>query len=365
MLIAALSGRALAAAAHRSGFRPLVADFFGDLDTVALSAAVERVSGSLARGLRRPALLATLDRLAAGRAPVGVVCGSGFEDRPALLAAIGRRHRLLGNRPDTMQAVKRPEMLAALCARVEVSHPDIGDGAAPGTGWLEKRAGGSGGVHVRPLAAGDRPRRGRYAQRRAAGRAVSALVLADGAGCGRVLGFSEQWSAPTPGRPHRYGGAARPAVLPPAIAPALAAAALRLASAAGLVGLNALDFMVRPDGFDLIEINPRPGATLDVFAHPLLFAAHVAACDGTLPAKPPVFAAAAAAAIVYAPHPLAVPAGFAWPDWTADREAPGSRLPARAPLCTVLADAPDTAAARTLVGARSTAILAAMEACHG
>ncbi len=360
VLIAALSGRALAAAASRSGYRPLVADLFADLDTVALAAATERVPGSLAGGFRGPALLAALDRLAAGRALPGVVCGAGFEDRPALLAAIGRRHRLLGNPPETVRAVKRPDRLAALCARVRVPHPPTLSRTGPTGDWLEKRAGGSGGVHVRPLDASASPRPGRYAQARVAGRPVSALVLGEGKRA-LVLGFSEQWCAPAPGRPFRYGGAVRPASMPAAIAYALREAAARLVAGAGLVGLNALDFMVRADGIDLVEINPRPGATLDVFPHPDLFSAHVAACDGALPDAPPAFDGAAAAAIVYAPRPLAVPPDFDWPDWTADREPPGHRIAAQAPLCTVLAAAPDAAAARALAGARTAAIIGLME----
>ncbi len=58
VLIAALSGRALAACARRGGYRPLVADLFGDLDTRELAEACERVPGSLARGFAHDALLA-------------------------------------------------------------------------------------------------------------------------------------------------------------------------------------------------------------------------------------------------------------------------------------------------------------------
>jgi predicted ATP-grasp superfamily ATP-dependent carboligase len=196
------------------------------------------------------------------------------------------------------------------------------------------------------------------------GRPVSALVLADGKRA-LVLGFSEQWCAPAPGRPFRYGGAVRPASLPAAIAYTLREAAVRLVTGTGLVGLNALDFMVRADGIDLVEINPRPGATLDVFPHRDLFAAHVAACDGVLPGAPLAFAGADAAAIVYAPRALAVPPDFDWPDWTADREPPGRAVAAQAPLCTVLAAAADGAAARALAATRTAAIIGVMEQLHG
>ncbi len=123
--------------------------------------------------------------------------------------------------------------------------------------------------------------------------------------------------------------------------------------------------MVRRDGVDLIEVNPRPGATLDVFPHRELFAAHLAACDGVLPDAPLAFAGAEAAAIALCPRSLAVPPEFHWPDWTADREPPGRTVAAEAPLCTVLASAPSAGAARALAHTRTAAILGMMEQPHG
>ena len=38
-----------------------------------------------------------------------------------------------------------------------------------------------------------------------------------------------------------------------------------LAARTGLTGLCSADFIRNRDGYHLIEINPRPGATLDIF----------------------------------------------------------------------------------------------------
>src|SRR5690348_8372335 len=85
VLIAAITGRALAAAARRSGMTPLVADLFGDLDTRAIAGAVATVPGTPTQGPRAAALVEALERLTAGRRVIGLVCGSGFEHRPRLL----------------------------------------------------------------------------------------------------------------------------------------------------------------------------------------------------------------------------------------------------------------------------------------
>jgi predicted ATP-grasp superfamily ATP-dependent carboligase len=354
VLIAAVSGRVLAEAARRDGYAPLVADLFGDADTAALAAAHAVVPGGLARGLRRRPLLAALDRLAEGRRPVGVVYGGGLDGRPGVIAALGRRYRLFGNDAATVARLKDPFAFAALCRDCGVPHPPIarrpdGEGA-----WLSKRAGGGGGAHVRPARGPVRPPR--YLQRRVAGRPVSALLLGDRRRA-MVLGFSEQWTAPAPHAPFRYGGAARPAALTPAEAAALGEAAARIAAAVGLVGLNSADFLLRPDGFDLLEINPRPGASLDVFDRAPLFALHLAACAGHLPARPPAPGPAAAAMVVYAPRALVVRERFAWPDWASDRERAGP-VPAAAPLCTVRAEGADAAAARAEAERRAARLLA-------
>lgn len=361
MLIAALSGRALAAAAHRAGYVPLVADLFDDLDTGAIAGASARVAGSLRRGFKHAAMLETLDLLRTGRTPIGVVCGSGFEGRPRLLRELAERHLLLGNRADIVARVKNPVALATLCARLGIPHPPALRAAGDQGKWLRKRVGASGGGHVKPVAPGRGAERGHYIQRHVEGTPISAQFLADGRRA-MPLGLSRQWADPTPTRPYRYGGAVRPASLTKTQAEEIADIIARLVPATGLVGLNSADFLVRPDNLDLIEINPRPGATIDIFVdmRGRLFQLHVDACMGRLPDRAPAFPPAAAAAIVYAPRRLGVPAWMAWPTWTADRQKPGP-IPKGAPLCTVLADAPDPEAAEQLVRARGASILSIAE----
>jgi predicted ATP-grasp superfamily ATP-dependent carboligase len=367
VLIAAQSGRALAACARRGGYRPLVADMFGDLDTRELAEACERVPGSLARGLSSGPLLASLDRLAAGRRVIGVVTGSGFEDRPRLLRSVASRHVLLGNPPDVVAAIKDPFRFAETCARAGVPHPEIRHDQPSEGAWIGKRAGGSGGVHVAIATrqAGTRQagaQAGRYFQRRVRGEPVSAAFLAAQGAC-HVLGLSRQWTDPAPHRPFRYGGASRPAPIASGRAAEIGNAVARLVSHTGLRGLNSADFLVHQDGLDLLEVNPRPGATLDIFADPggALFRLHLDACKGVLPDAGLAWPGAAAAATVYARTTICLPPDFAWPAWAADRQPPGEPVRVGAPFCTVLAEAADAAAAECLARARAVEILARAE----
>ena len=358
MLIAAQSGRILAGAAWRAGYAPLVADLFNDEDTEALSARSARVPGGLSRTPGSGLWLKALEKLSAGMEPIGLAY-SGIEDRPDVLDIAAERYGLLGNGAAVVRRVKDPYQLASLCRACNVPHPEIG--RAPGDGaWVEKRAGAAGGGHIRPARPG-RVRPPRYVQRRVAGEPVSALFLADGRGNALVLGFTAQWVVPSPSHPFSWGGAVRPALLDPAVAAAMTATVEHLAAAASLVGLNGADFLVRADGFDLLEINPRPSASLDVFPDPGgdLFRWHAELCrGGALPRVPIPPAPAQALAIAYARRPLTLGAGFAWPEWAADRQRPGVPVEAGEPLCGARAEAETPGEARALALERVEAILA-------
>lgn len=363
MLIAAASGRALAASARRAGFAPLVADFFGDEDTIATAEAHVRLRSGLTHGIDADEIVAACGTLAASRSPAGIVCGTGFEDRPNVLARLAAHWPLLGNSPEAVARIKDPVVFANACREAGVPHPEI-TLARPGdpAGWLIKRIGGAGGTHIGNTDDHSTEER-RYFQRRVDGTPVSALVLADGRRA-LVLGFSMQWPSPSQKHPFRYGGAARPAPLPPATEVAMTAVLQRLVAAVPVVGLNSVDFLVAGDTFHVLEINPRPGATLDIFDPPgtSLFALHVSACRGALPAEPPPFGAAAASAIVYARDEIPEMPAYDWPEWTADRQTRGTRVAADAPLCTVLASGATAAEAREVVARRATRVLADIEA---
>ncbi|WP_335338453.1 MULTISPECIES: ATP-grasp domain-containing protein [Methylobacterium] len=307
------------------------------------------------------AILRHLDILAAEGPgePLGLVLGSGFEAAPDLMRTIAGRHRLLGAGPDCVAALKDPFALAALCRAQAVPHPAVTRDPVPDrSAWLLKRAGGSGGTHIRAAPGGPAPP-GAYFQARAPGRAVSLAVLADGAAI-RVVGVTEQWSAPSPLRPFRYAGALEraphePPVLGAELLATMAAGVACLAAATGLRGLASADCLVDGRDWWLTEINPRPGATLDVLDRrrtPLL-AQHIAASLGRLPDPEPAPMDAAASEICYAASGYAPMPPISWPDFVRDRPRPGTTVARHAPLCTLFATGPDSAATRAMLRSRA------------
>jgi predicted ATP-grasp superfamily ATP-dependent carboligase len=360
VLICALSGRALARSARAAGMAPIVLDAFGDLDMRAAAAAWRCVPVDDRWRFRSRPLLAAAARLAPP--PIPLVWGAGFERATGLLAKLAAGRPLWGTRSEVVRRAKDPFGFAAAARALGIPHPAV-QALPPDDpqGWLCKRAGGAGGGHVRS-ATRRRPRgRGWYWQRRVPGRPVSALVIGDGREA-RTLGLSEQWPSPGSRRRFRFGGAVAPAMLPAAVAARLAAAAAALAAHYGIVGLASLDALVAGDELWVLELNPRPGASLDAYerAHGVnLFRFHRAACiaEPATMALPPAVQAAGSA-IVHARRGLRIPEAMTWPAWAADRSPPGTRVRAGGPVCTVLATAADAAAVRTLLDRRAAAIRA-------
>ena len=287
-----------------------------------------RSEGGLDTGFTGENLIPALEALAGGEAPRGFVYGAGFEDRAGLLEVVARRWTLFGNPPAVVRSVKDPVRLAKLCTALRIPHPEI-SARMPRDGrhWLVKSAGGSGGSHVAPAGAIRAEGEKIYFQRIAAGEPVSILFLADGAKA-RVVGLSRQWVAPAPGEPFRFGGSLRPAGLSPALEDRLRRAAKAITAACGLRGLNSIDFLVEGSEYALIEINPRPGATLDIFEDRggSLFRAHLCSSLGRMPECALEFPGAAAAGIAYATRKISSMPEFDWPNWTSDRQKVHSEL---------------------------------------
>lgn len=352
--VVALSARALAAAARRAGLRPLVFDLFGDEDTRALAATYVRLRDGGGLSLDADDLITQLG--AHVPAGVPVVLGSGFEDRPELVETLATRFRLLASGRRTLTWLKTPEAFAGLLADLRVPHPRVFVHTAPkGLPTVEKQAGGAGGGHVRfaDTARGA----GRYLQEFVAGHAVSALFLGNGRQA-RLIGFSEQWCAPAPGAPFRYGGAVGPIRLAAPLEVEIAQALGAITGASGVVGLASADLIVDGSRWWLIEINPRPGATLDLFDRaplPPLMKLHIAACAGSLPdlalAEAETFGGVQAAAILYADRPVETGTD-PLPDWTADRPAPGTPIGPGEPVCTVFAGGSTVSEARAVLAGR-------------
>lgn len=337
LAILAQSGRMLAQSAVRGGWRAWVLDLYGDDDTRACGercAVVDDGRGGFDRGRVSAAL-----RRAAAEGVQGLVYGSGLECAPEWLDEVAGLLPLWGNGPETLRWLKSPSRFFALLDDLDIPYPEsrFQPPHCP-EGWLVKPGCGEGGKGV-AFCAASAVQAGGYFQRHFAGTPMSALFLADGNQV-RLVGFNALWITEAAGQPFGFAGASNRPELPPAWRGQVADWVGRLARSVGLKGLNSLDFVYDGERCLVLEVNPRPSATLALYDADFpdgLLAAHVRACRGLLPRDAPP-SPPRAMRIVYAPHRLQVPAGIAWPSWCADLPAAGSEIVAGQPLCSVVAE---------------------------
>lgn len=360
ILIAALSGRALAASARRAGLVPFVVDAFGDVDTRALAAGLRTLPDALNYGFRDSELLAALDELSreAGDAHIELVLGPGFEGTPKLVSRLAERYRIAGCGAETLRQAKDPAHFFGLLSELGIEHPETSNEPPENSsGWLSKRIGGCGGRHIRRLpdgkAAAASPRH--YFQKEVPGEPISALAITGQSGT--AFAFSRSWTAPRGAEPFRYGGSVSAEELDADLEARLIDACLSLINPLRLVGLVSFDFLVSGEEAMLLEINPRPGASLDVLddAGGTLMKAHLAACRGEDAVdilahqwRPEPHAAA----YLYADAGGVVIGDIDWPEWTSDIPSAGQRVKRGAPIATVHAPAATPALARELCANR-------------
>ncbi len=118
-----------------------------------------------------------------------------------------------------------------------------------------------------------------------------------------------------------------------------------LAASFGLIGLNGIDFIIKNETCTLLEINPRPPASFELFERLLgvnAFQLHLDACQGILPAALPEPSPGTTwgKGILYASNNIRVGDTRSWSNrQIVDVPYPGEDIPTGAPICTILSQA--------------------------
>ncbi len=377
LAVAGLSARLMAEAAARDGFEVIALDLFGDVDTCAVASRWFGIGDAAALRIDAGRTLAALAALARRGDVAGWVPGGGFEGLPGLLARGAALLPLLGTAPADVARVRDPAQFFGCLEKHDIEHPAwcaaLGDiGKAGVAGWLVKNARGCGGWHVRPAAAGEPLPPHHYLQREVAGQPMSATFVANGKEA-VVLGHNIQMVSQQAGRPFTHGGVVGPVELPGAVVRRVQAILALLVPAFGLKGLASLDFMLSGTQVSVLEVNPRPPASIGLYGSHGPMAAHLLACtSGALPSSLPAAGPAAVASpavqgseIVFARAPLRLDTALAhwlagWPD-VHDLPCAGQHFAAGDPLCSVAAHGASAAEVLARLQDSRTALLQSLE----
>lgn len=344
VLVVAVSARMLAGLAVADGYEVVALDRFGDVDLRAVAHSATAHSND------------ALAALAAGIEAEAIVYGAGFENRADLVARLASRRELLGTPPELLAAVRDPwevgSAARAAGARAPETRPSEretrpgepetrpGD-ALPRVGtWLRKPRHGGGGRGVRRWAGGVlRPNE--ILQRRVEGLSCSAVAIGDGRQA-IVLGLTEQVQR-SPG--FQWKGNVAPPRLPEEqvieLDGQLRAVCAEVAARFGVRGAFGVDAVWDGRHAWVLEVNPRPPASLELFG-PGSFEAHVRGARGLcLPAAgtPPATGRARVKLVLYADRTVCAPDPNWWPGGLVrDIPQPGQTIKRGAPVCTLISD---------------------------
>ncbi|MGR9013548.1 MAG: ATP-grasp domain-containing protein [Gammaproteobacteria bacterium] len=334
VLIVADSGRMLAQAARNIGLKPLVIDLFADLDMQNYAEDFRRV-----KSLAESDLAASVEYFIERYAVTRVIYGSGFECHPQSLYYLNSRLMLLGNHPDTLARQLDKQVFFSTLDQLSVPYPEVAF-SAPGCadGWLLKPMQGQGGAGIKRFQADDAVMASMYWQKFQSGTPHSVLFVADGKQP-QVIGFNRQWSARlTESQEFAFSGVINSCDLSDVDKAVVTDWLTRMVPAFALKGLNSLDFIYKNACSYVLEINPRPSASMQLYDEDLL-SRHIKACTGKglINAVDSKMQPLLGYQIVYAKCDLIVPERFEWPEWCMDTPVAGSFFRTGQPICSIIA----------------------------
>jgi len=338
VLIVANSARMLAQAAKNAGLKPLVIDLFADLDTQDYAEDFRQVT-SLAEQDLAIAVDYFIERYAVSR----FIYGSGFECYPESLRYLNNRLLVLGNDPETFaRQLDKPAFFATL-DQLNIPYPEVAFSAPDDDDdWLLKPMQGQGGIGIKHYQADGDVKTPVYWQKFQAGTPHSVLFLADGQAM-QIVGFNRQRSVRlSETQQFVFSGVNNSSDLPDAYKSVIAGWLKQMVPAFGLKGLNSLDFIHAEGCSYVLEINPRPSASMQLYDQDLLgrhIQAYVGATSvarlpetGRLKSPPQT-----GYQIVYAERDVIIPDRFEWPDGCMDLPKPGNICHTGQPICSIIA----------------------------
>ena len=360
--VAAISARMLAQAVTSEGLKVYALDCFGDRDTREAAVQWLPIGTPAALEIDGSALLDALQVLARRGGVQGWIAGAGFEARPEWLEAGAALLPLWGTAAAKVRRVRDARIFFACLDEHGIAHPSVRLEPPDTPGWLLKDGGGCGGWHIRRANVHElAPTTRHYWQREAQGKPMSATFIANGRDA-VVLGVNEQIVRPLGDRPFVFHGVVGPLPVANALRRELTASVRALAETFALRGMCSLDFLLDGERLSVLEINPRPPASVALYLSVGWVQAHLRACRvGELPAPLPPSNLTHGSEIVFSTRSLQLDSeavsGIAALPGTHDLPYAASDFRAGDPLCSVSAQGSDEISVKIALRRR-------MEALH-
>ncbi len=314
-LIVATSGRMLSQAARHEGFDVLVIDCFADIDTSRYAQKVVRVDSlSIAN-------LTTALSEFNGYKIAGVVYGSGFETYIESLYFLENRFNIAGNSATVFERVQNKQTFFAALDSLKIPYPETHFFCPNEAGnWLSKPLHGQGGVGI------NSQQKDIYWQRFYDEQAGSVLFLANGE-IATIIGFNTQWTRDD----FLFSGISNHSNLNDLQKTQIYSWLQSIVVHFNLRGLNSLDFIQTENEIFVLEVNPRPSASMQLY-NASLFKAHL-----TLKMELSRIIDFSVYQIIYASQTIIIPKNFVWLESCQDLPLDGVIIRKKQPICSMIA----------------------------
>lgn len=340
ILIVANSARLLAEFAKNEGLKPLVIDCFSDLDTQ--EAALESVKVD---GLSVGHIKQAVSLLSRKYSITHVIYGSGLENHLETLKYLEQNFTIIGNSADVFESIQNKAYFFEKLKHHNICYPETSFHHPHNEdNWLIKPLNGEGGVGIKRYTAESH---NCYWQKYCAGTAKSVLFIAKGSEY-KIIGFHKQLVTQINDCPFVFDGVINQPELNDIVALSLKQTLKKLVNEFSLKGINSLDFIENNNQLYVLEVNPRPSASLNLYDFDLL-SEHIDSCLGgaeALVTPEPSEAKASATnnssfyrayKIVFAKTDITISNQIIWPSWVSDKPQKGSIIYTGMPICSIIA----------------------------
>jgi len=332
ILIVANSGRMLAQLAKKNGFTPLVIDCFADFDTQGYARQVVKIK-SLALSEVKKAL--TL--LSKQHDFTHVIYGSGLECFPSSIGYLEQRLIVLGNSFQVFSKVQNKRQFFLTLEQNKISYPESSFHQPDDcTGWLLKPVAGEGGIGIKKYLQGTVSDGECYWQKQNHGMPKSVLFVANSKDF-KIIGFHKQFITQIADCEFVFSGLITQLVVDEMLEQTLNNIVGTLVNEFSLKGINSVDFMENNGEYSILEVNPRPSASMNLYRS-TLYLMHIKSClttDELGDVQP--LKSFQGYKIIFAIETLSIDEQINWPIWVNDIPVAGSIIHTGEPICSIIA----------------------------
>ena len=331
ILLIANSARMLAQFATVSGYKPLVIDCYSDVDTQELALDCIKVR-SLALEQVKNAFSILIGRYKITHC----IYGSGLERHLNTLEFLQQNLIVLGNTLNVFSAVQDKSNFFSRLSFLQIPHPESTFHTPEiQNDWLIKPLQGEGGIGIKRGKDSVVMSQRCYWQKYLKGKPSSVLFVANGTDY-RIIGFHRQTVIGSGEHEFVFSGVSTYLKICDEVRDSVNIWLSLLVSEFSLKGINSLDFIENDSQCQLLEINARPSASMQLYRRDLLSLHINSFLLGTI--EPMSFGKAIQAfKVVYAETDFSIRTDIKWPKWVVDRPQAGSLIHTATPICSIIA----------------------------